>query len=79
MTIVKQNAGIDLSKKDFKVTFSQLLASGRIHIAGSRTFKNTLKGIESLMAWIAKKEKSGIEVRFIPKFREKQQVFIMKI
>ena len=53
--IVKQNIGIDISKDSFYVSFSQLRIDGSIRIAGSRTFKNTLKGMVKFIDWTEKK------------------------
>ena len=62
--IIKQNIGIDISKKDFAVCFSQLREDGTIRIAGTRKFKNTFKGISQFMVWVEKKRIDDLEVRF---------------
>ena len=54
-TIIKQNIGIDVSKKDFAVCFSQLRKDGTVRIVGTRKFKNTLNGIVQFMDWVEKK------------------------
>ena len=62
--IIKQNIGIDISKKDFAVCFSQLRLDGKTVIVGSRKFNNTFKGISKFIDWVEKKRVSAISVRF---------------
>lgn len=61
--VIKQNAGIDSSKDDFKVCFYCLDQNGHKFIKGSRTFKNTLAGFTALMNWMEKKRRADIAVR----------------
>ena len=63
-TIIKQNIGIDISKNDFAVSFSQLQLDGTIRIIGSRKFKNTLSDIARFIEWVEKKRIGGLPVRF---------------
>lgn len=61
---IKQNIGIDISKKDFAVCFSQLREDGAVRIVGTRKFKNTLNGITQFMEWVEKKRIIELEVHF---------------
>lgn len=62
--IIKQSVGIDISKSDFSVCFSQLIQNDRIRIVGTRKFKNTLNGITRFMEWVEKKRINELEIRF---------------
>jgi len=55
METIKQNLGIDVGSKDFKVSLRIMMADLSIKTKGSRTFKNTSKGFESLQGWVEKK------------------------
>lgn len=55
METIKQNLGIDVGSKDFKVSLRFMMADLSIKTKGSRTFKNTSKGFESLQGWVEKK------------------------
>ena len=61
--IVKQNVGLDLSKKDFKACISvKFIEKGkeRIKIEGTGKFTNDLKGFTKFMNWVIKKNKGAI-------------------
>ena len=62
--VIKQNIGIDISKNDFAVCFSQLREYGTVRIVGTRKFKNTFKGITLFIVWVEKKRIDDLEVRF---------------
>lgn len=61
-TVIRQNAGIDVSKDDFKVCLYQLLADQRQRIKATRTFKNTLTGFKGFLNW-AEKHRAPSTVR----------------
>jgi hypothetical protein len=42
--IIRQNAGIDVAKDDFKACLSVMNETGKITVCGSRTFASTYKG-----------------------------------
>jgi len=64
--IVKQNAGVDMSKDKFDVNFQQEFLDGHIRTKASKRFVNTMSGIRSLIAWVdkhrAKDEKIAVRV-----------------
>lgn len=64
-TIIKQNIGNDISKKDFKICFQQKMSDQRVRIKGYRTFKNTLKGFETFVNWVELKRVDDIPVSLI--------------
>jgi transposase len=55
MNVIKQNLGIDVDSKELKVSLQFLTEDLSIKIKGSRTFKNTVKGFQSLEGWLKKK------------------------
>lgn len=52
--IVKQNAGIDMSKEKFDVNFQQEFLDGHRRTKSSKKFANTISGINSLITWLNK-------------------------
>jgi transposase len=50
--ILKQGFGIDISKDSFAVQYGMLTQGLSVEYGAKRTFKNTLKGIESFLAWV---------------------------
>jgi len=61
--IIKQNAGADLSKDDFKVSFQQLFDSQKTRIKASRKFANTVSGFKEFVKWITKHKAPSVQVR----------------
>ncbi len=49
---VKYCLGIDVSKDDLSVCFSQMIPQQRITVKGSRKFENNLRGWKSLQSWL---------------------------
>jgi transposase len=62
MEVIKQNLGIDVDSKEFKVCFKHKLENGNFKTKGSRKFKNTLQGILELSKWITKRQQAKLEV-----------------
>ncbi|HET7360445.1 MAG TPA: IS110 family transposase [Salinimicrobium sp.] len=56
--------GIDISMDDFHACVKIRTATGSIKIKGTRSFQNTAKGFEELLAW-ALKRKKGKSMRFV--------------
>lgn len=56
---VKYCVGIDISKDEMAVCFSQMDGQQRITIKGSRKFSNNLRGWKSLQAWICRFRKNA--------------------
>ena len=54
INLVKFCVGIDISKDEMAVCFSQIDGQQRITIKGSRKFQNNLRGWKSLEAWICR-------------------------
>ena len=54
MKSLRQNIGIDVASRDFKVAYGGLMENHHFKIFASHTFKNTPKGIESFLEWITK-------------------------
>lgn len=63
LQIIQQNAGIDISKEDFKACIYQKLEDQSSKIKASRTFKNTLSGFTAFLEWLYKKMATDIEKR----------------
>jgi len=61
--VIKQNAGADLSKNDFKVSFQQLFDTQKTRIKASRKFANTLSGFKEFVKWIDKHKSPTVQVR----------------
>jgi transposase len=51
-SIIKQSVGIDVSKKELTVCFSNMESGSRIRIISTRTFPNTGAGLKKMDAWI---------------------------
>jgi transposase len=62
--ILRQNVGIDISKDDFKASFSVISDSLIVTVQGSRTFANSRSGFKAFRAWIASKHIAGLAVHF---------------
>jgi transposase len=62
--IIKQCAGIDVSKDDMKVALSHLTKEHRVVLCFTRTFPNNAKGFKQLQKWINLKRQPAHEVYF---------------
>jgi transposase len=56
---VKQSVGIDVSKKDLSVCFSNLEQGQRVRIRSTKTFPNTSAGFRKLDSWIRSQRKDA--------------------
>jgi len=64
MKVIKQNVGIDVSKKELVICMIYLFEDLNIKIKGTRKFPNTLSGFGSLLGWVALKKDSSLDVHF---------------
>ena len=62
--IIKQNAGVDVSKDDLKVALSHLTVDYRVVVRSTRTFPNTPKGFGQLQDWVNHKKYPAPAVHF---------------
>jgi transposase len=58
-SIVKQSVGIDVSKKELSVCFSNLEQGQRVRILSTKTFPNTGAGFKKMDAWIGSLRKDA--------------------
>lgn len=66
MKILKQVAGIDVSKAELVVSIGRLKEEDlSIEIYGYKVFANTAKGFKELSEWVKKKAKAEIPVKFV--------------
>jgi len=63
-TVLKQNVGIDISKKDFAVAFMYLLDNQTTKIKGTRKFWNNETGFTEFLNWCNKFQLEGIPIHF---------------
>jgi transposase len=63
-SIIKQNVGIDISKDDFKICYSEMSEFGKMTIKGSHTFSNNLQGFKEFFEWITNKRDLSKEIYF---------------
>lgn len=57
--IIKQSVGIDVSKKELSVCFSNMEQGQKIRILSTRTFENTASGFKKMDAWISSHRKDA--------------------
>jgi len=62
--IIKQNTGIDIDAKTFKVSFRTLFSDQKQKLKGSRTFNNNAKGFKEFWSWIEAKSIEGVPQHF---------------
>lgn len=62
--IIKQNVGIDVSKKDFSICLIFLHGDLSIKIKGTKRFSNDKSGFKALLEWVEKKKDDGVPVNF---------------
>lgn len=62
--IIKQNTGIDIDAKTFKVKCRVLKSDQQQTVKGSRTFTNNAKGFEAFWVWTKKKTDDSIALHF---------------
>jgi len=60
--VIKQNVGLDVAKKDFKVSLHQLFLDQGRRIKSSKTFNNTLSGFKAFVKWIEQKRDKDLSV-----------------
>ena len=53
-SVIKQSVGIDVSKKELSVCFSNLEQGQRTRILSTKTFNNTSAGFKKLESWVLK-------------------------
>jgi transposase len=62
--VIKQNVGIDVSKKDLAVCFVFLYDDLSKKIRGTRKFSNSEAGFKALLEWAGKKRDTDVPVEF---------------
>ena len=62
--IIKQNAGVDVSKDEIEVAVSVLTAAYRVEVCSTRKFTNTEKGFKQLQDWVNSKKHPTEAVHF---------------
>ena len=62
--IIKQNAGVDVSKDDIEVALSILSADYQVTVCSTRKFSNTVKGFNQLQDWVKNKKHPSESVHF---------------
>ena len=62
--IIKQNAGVDVSKEDIEVALSCLTRAYRVVVRSTRKFANTAKGFKQMQDWVNSKKHPDEPVRF---------------
>lgn len=63
--IVKQVVGIDVAQKDFVVRLGRMYDDWSPELYASKSFANTAKGFESLVAWVNKLTTVETDVRYV--------------
>jgi hypothetical protein len=61
-TVIKQNAGIDVSKDGFRAAFTVSPENQRIAVRGTHTSVSTRDGFEAFRSRIASKRAEGLEI-----------------
>lgn len=64
MKVIKQNVGVDVSKKELVICMVHLLENLSTKIKGTRKFPNTLSGFKSLLDWVRLKKDGSLDVHF---------------
>ncbi len=63
--IVKQVAAIDVAQKELVVCLGRMYDDWSPELCAHKTFANTAKGFEALLAWVKKHSNQQVAVRFI--------------
>jgi len=63
--IVKQVAAIDVAQKELVVCLGRMFDDWTPDIYAHKTFANTAKGFEALLAWVKKYSVQEVSVRFV--------------
>jgi transposase len=63
--ILKQVAGIDVAQKELVVCIGRIYDDWTVELYGHKTFANTTKGFEALLAWVGKHTSAEISLRFV--------------
>lgn len=64
MKVVKQNVGIDISKKELAVCLIFLHQNLSVTIKGTRKFHNNRLGFKAMFEWVEKKKDSSLPLHF---------------
>ena len=64
MKVVKQNVGIDISKKELAVCLIFLKQNLSVSIKGTRKFHNNRPGFKAMFEWVEKKKDSSLPLHF---------------
>lgn len=63
--ILKQVAGIDVAQKELVVCVGRIYEDWTIELYAHKTFANTAKGFEALLAWASRQTSTEISLRFV--------------
>jgi transposase len=63
--IIKQVVGIDVAQKELVVCLGRMYSDWEPELYGHKTFSNTLKGFESLTAWVSKLTDEMYPIRYV--------------
>jgi transposase len=63
--IVKQVAGIDVAQKELVVALGRMFDDWEIELYAHKTFANTARGFETLIAWVSKQTGQRLPVLFV--------------
>lgn len=64
MKVVKQNVGIDISKKELAVCLTFLRQNLSVSIKGTRKFHNNIFGFKAMLEWVERKKDSSLPLHF---------------
>ena len=64
-SIIKQCAGVDISKKDFRVSLRIMYQDGKRPVKGSKKFNNNNTGFQEFVDWTKKKLTANIRIKVV--------------
>jgi len=64
MKVIKQNVGIDVSKKELAVCLTFLRENLSVKIKGTKKFSNNEFGFKAMMEWLERKKDAALPLHF---------------
>ncbi len=64
MKVIKQNVGIDVSKKDLAVCLTFLYENLKVAVKGTKKFANNKTGFNEMLKWVERKKDSSLALHF---------------
>jgi len=64
MKVIKQNVGIDISKRELAVCLIFLREDLSIKIKGTKKFSNNESGFKAVMGWLERRKDSALPLHF---------------